>query len=360
MKLKNTLKRNSGFSVIEVLVTAAISTMVMGFGYYIANDLQKQSQKMMDILTGQADDIPGDRLLTKLLRVTGQSFNKLKVLDDNSKNFYDYYSDVTDSFIVDNSVGVKPTLQDIETCNATGSVVCRVITMTKDNLKDVYFIQNADSTGTLKMLDPVRAYQQTVVGMGSTLSYRGLNYNNYLSHATAGVAPENYKALQLFLLVNPAVEREAPSRFPIAAATEMLKIPRTDSILGYFDASMAEKVVDKTVIPVIQSHPEAGFEFTGSLPAGFASPFDLYLRTLSMVGGAEPKVLFVPVKVIKIFAEIKNASKGTIDIFVSELNKESANKWSGKRLIYGDVKALRFYRASVASAKMSFSVERFK
>ncbi len=93
------MKKQNGFSLIEVMVALGLMSLVFAISGYQAYQMSLMQKK----LTETAENITGttfaENFLWEKLRTSGVSFNVAVVPDDSGRNFYDFNGDVPESLV---------------------------------------------------------------------------------------------------------------------------------------------------------------------------------------------------------------------------------------------------------------------
>ena len=159
-------QNNKGLTITELLIAMGLSSLV-GLGVFQVlnqNDsMQKMfSQKMDDRIEANL----ADKLILRDLRQAGPSLNNLRVSDDNNNNFFDFEPDRASAFYrgqADKS---------------------RTMTLIQGGVTTMYFLSFDDLRGKGLFADAVTFFEVGAppanIYQPATLTYRGLNYNNYL------------------------------------------------------------------------------------------------------------------------------------------------------------------------------------
>lgn len=167
MKTLYSLKNNHGLTITELLIAMALTTIV-GLGVFetlkSTNDWQKLFSEKMD---NRIEANLADKLILRDLRAAGPSMNNLKVLDDNNQNFYDFESDRSSVFYR----------------NQNGKI-SRTVTLQQGGNTFMYFLAFDDLRGKGLFADAVTFFEvgpsPANINQAATLTYKGLNNNNYL------------------------------------------------------------------------------------------------------------------------------------------------------------------------------------
>lgn len=158
---------NKGLTITELLIAIALSSIV-GLGVFqVLNDnnsLQKMFSQKMD---EQIESNLADKLILRDLRASGPSMNNIKFADDKNLNFYDFEPDRSSAFYR----GQK--------------TVSRTMTLKQGGNTFMYFLAFDDLRGKGLFADAVTFFEVGAppadIYQSATLTYRGINYNNYLT-----------------------------------------------------------------------------------------------------------------------------------------------------------------------------------
>lgn len=161
------IHNNKGVTITELLIAIGLSSIV-GLGVFqVLNDnnsLQKMfSQKMDDRIEANL----ADKLILRDLRAAGPSMNNLKIADDKNLNFYDFEPDRSTAFY------------------RGQTTVSRTVTLKEGGNTFMYFLAFDDLRGKGLFTDAATFFEVGAppanINQPATLTYRGLNYNNYLT-----------------------------------------------------------------------------------------------------------------------------------------------------------------------------------
>jgi len=167
MKKLMRFHNNKGLTITELLISIGLSSIV-GLGVFEAlkdsNEWQKKfSSKMDDRIEANL----ADKLILRDLRAAGPSMNNLKIADDKNLNFYDFEPDRSTTFY------------------RGQTTVSRTVTLKEGGNTTMYFLAFDDLRGKGLFADAVTFFEVSPpladINQPATLTYRGLNYNNYLT-----------------------------------------------------------------------------------------------------------------------------------------------------------------------------------
>lgn len=184
MKKLMYVHNNKGVTITELLIAIGLSSIV-GLGVFEAlkdtNNWNKTFSAKMD---DQIEANLADKLILRDLRAAGPSMNNLRVRDDNNLNFYDFEPDRSTAFY------------------RGQTTPSRTVTLKQGGNTFMYFLAFDDLRGKGLFADAVTFFQVGAppanIYQPASLTYRGLNYNNYLmAKDSAG------KDLNNPLLMNP-------------------------------------------------------------------------------------------------------------------------------------------------------------
>ncbi|MNK87478.1 hypothetical protein D3C87_1074170 [compost metagenome] len=263
-----------GFSLIEILVVVAITSVVVLGNSMFMSDFIKRMEEYSKESTEESDLAILNTMALNILKKSSLSFNRLEAKDDNNVNFFDFYPDLP-----------------------FGTFAAETRTFTLDTLNEYFYIISSDEGKySSTVFDPVHAYAVSApaadVLSDGTTAYRGLNSipdftNDAGSKATlkmmTQIFADRWADGKVFVVTCPTYLR------PVTAGSGTVNLgtaPRMPTFVG--------KVAGDDL--VLMPASDAGVAINNRHPVtnvGYVS-LDNYFRTLPAVGGAAPFVKVEP------------------------------------------------------------------
>lgn len=277
------IHNNKGVTITELLIAIGLSSIV-GLGVFqVLNDnnsMQKMfSQKMDD----QIESNLADKLILRDLRAAGPSMNNLKVTDDKNLNFYDFEPDRSSAFY------------------RGQTTASRTVTLKEGGNTFMYFLAFDDLRGKGLFADAVTFFEvgppPANIYQPASLTYRGLNYNNYLmAKDSAG------KDLNNPLLMNPInlgklVLVDSSSYMPTAPLRPAVFIGKIVQSGALVDV---QKIADGAIPKDKSNKPIWDYKITTPLNTVVEpTNFTQYMYNLPPVGANGASVRIKPVRLYK-------------------------------------------------------------
>lgn len=262
--MKNALRSQSGFSLIELMVSVGIMgvTSVLILGTF--TDTFRMNQQVSNILNQKTDVLVGENVIFNDLRNIDPSFNVIDLRDDSGNGFYDYIPDVPEKFL--------------------RGQVSRKVTLKKDGLKEFYFLESDVAAGSLLIFDPVNAYRigsaPADVNSAASLTFISLNQNAVI----ANQRPQFWKDGRLLMLDTPARVR------PVVGGMVDLNVPPRSPVFIGQVGGPALSPLNGIQRLIRTAHPESGVPITSA---------DQFLRTIPPVGGGQTFVRMRAVRIVR-------------------------------------------------------------
>jgi prepilin-type N-terminal cleavage/methylation domain-containing protein len=310
-------KKQGGFTLVEVLMVAVVSTIVL----FIAISFSFSSMKMLNRIQRKLDqtveETIGQRIILNDLSGAGASFNLLLQPDDNGRQFFDLLSDYPDRLLLP-------------------ADRARVLTLSTAG-DDILFVTVDPSRAAPVLYDPPAAYNLTVgatPGVAGSIAYVGVNNNSYLSNRVPGY----WQSGNLMMLYSPITWRAlgapltTPSRYTIFVGV----VNAVSNDLDVFTLSgqlPAFHPVDNTVI--------------------FGSPDNFFRTLLPSSGGTTP----VMIKMIKIFRYQLVTNGSQLSLMKQRFNTGSMSFETPGLIVLNNVTRVTFSRSSVTLPMITYDVE---
>lgn len=263
-----------GFSLIEILVVVALSTVVVLGNSMFMSDFIKRMDEYSKEASEESELAVLNTMALNILKKSSLSFNRLTLKDDSNANFFDFYPDLPFATFTSESRTFK-----------------------LDALNEYFYIISSDEGKySSTVFDPVHAYAVSApapdILTDGTTTYRKLNSvpdftNEAGSKATAKMMSQifgdRWGESKVFVVTCPTYLR------PVTAGSTTIDLgtaPRMPTYVG--------KVVgdDLAVLPLSESG--VGINNTNPVTGGAYANLDTFFRTLPSVGGAAPFVKIEP------------------------------------------------------------------
>lgn len=221
MKKLMYVHNNKGLTITELLIAIGLSSIV-GLGVFqVLNDnnsLQKMFSQKMD---EQIEANLADKLILRDLRAAGPSLNNLKFNDDKNLNFYDFEPDRSTAFY------------------RGQTVKSRTVTLKQGGKTIMYFLAFDDLRGKGLFADAVTFFEvgppPADIYQAATLTYRGINYNNYLTAKDSSGKDLNNPLLIAPINLNKLVLVDSSSYMPTIPARPAVFIGKIVNTGGMYD-----------------------------------------------------------------------------------------------------------------------------
>lgn len=289
MKTQFHLRNKKGFTISELMIAVALTTIV-GLGVFqVLTDTSKMQRVFSDKMDTRIEANLADKLIIKDLRAAGVSMNNINFKDDNNLGFFDFDSDRSTAFY------------------RGQSIKNRTYTLKAGGKTTFYFMAVDDLRGRGLFADAVTFFQVGAPpanpNLPATLTYMGINYNNYL---TAKDSDGNF--LNNPLLINPVnllklALVDSSSYMPVIPLKPAVFIGKIAAAGSRYDIV---KLANAEIPKNNQGEPILGY--TIRTPAGTnlePGNFEQYMYNLPPVGANGASVRIKPVRIYKYSLECK-------------------------------------------------------
>ncbi|PWU22415.1 MAG: hypothetical protein C5B49_00615 [Bdellovibrio sp.] len=302
---------DKGFTVIEILISSLLMTLVFAVAMVTFIRLTKARNQIVQDTENLTSLAFAESYMADQLRRAGLSLNVLNLLDDTNENFFDYYSDLPESYI--------PSSRRTRKLRITAAPGAR----------SEFFLLLRDPSMSLMMYDPSAAYHLATSGPSAPMSfsYAGINYSNQVKTFFG----EAWSPGKEFLLLSPILLRpETPS------GVNMLIPGRPTYFIG--SVNKDGKDLNPVRLPFVRSDDPMDPLVT------LDSPDSLFLN-LPLAAGSAPLVELLPIQIVRYWLQA-NTSKPGASLY--------ASPWEGgvqgkSFLLADDVSQLVLTRRSVTS-----------
>ncbi|MCM2354637.1 MAG: prepilin-type N-terminal cleavage/methylation domain-containing protein [Pseudobdellovibrio sp.] len=283
MKKLMYIRNNKGLTITELLIAIALSSIV-GLGVFqVLNDnnsLQKMFSEKMD---ERIEANLADKLILRDLRAAGPSLNNLKFNDDKNLNFYDFEADRSTAFY------------------RSQTQISRTVTLKKGGNTIMYFLSFDDLRGKGLFADAVTFFEvgppPANIYQPASLTYRGINYNNYLTAKDSNGNDMNNPQLIHPTNLNKLVLVDSSSYMPTVPARPAVFIGKVVNTGGIYDIQR----IPATSIPNNSSNTDI-WDYRITTPTKtIVDPanFIQYMYNLPPVGANGASVRIKPVRLYK-------------------------------------------------------------
>jgi prepilin-type N-terminal cleavage/methylation domain-containing protein len=336
-KMINKIVRNQkGFSLIEIMVVVALSSVVVLGNSLFMSDFIKRMDEYAKESSDESELAVLNTMALNILKKSSLSFNRLAFKDDSNLNFFDYYPDMP-----------------------LGSFSSETRTFTLDTLaKRFYILASDEGKFSSTVFDPVHAYIATSPPspvdalVDGTTAYRGINSVPDLTNAAGGKATAKMMSQifgprwdvgKVFVVTCPTYLRPVSGTGTVALGTA----PRMPSFIGTVSGDDLEPLSSSVGVSIINTHPVTEDLYTN---------LDGYFRTLPTVGGAAPFVKIEPAIISRFELRSNQAyAAGFYDLYL--LNWTSAG-YAEAMPVATKIKKVTFKRKSVTFPIISMEIQK--
>lgn len=285
-----------GFSLIEILVVVALSTVVVLGNSMFMSDFIKRMDEYSKESSEESELAVLNTMALNILKKSSLSFNRLGLKDDNNANFFDFYPDLP---------------------FATFTSESRTFTLDATN-EYFYIISSDEGKYSSTVFDPVHAYAVSApapdILTDGTTAYRYLNSvpdftNDAGSKATVKMMTqifgERWGENKVFVVTCPTYLR------PVTAGSTTINLgtaPRMPTYIG--------KVVGDDLAALPLSDSGVALNNTNPITGASYTNLDTYFRTLPSVGGAAPFVKIEPALLSRFVLRTNPKYTGSYDLYL--------------------------------------------
>ncbi len=315
------MRNQKGFTLIESLVALGLMSLVFAISGYQMYKMNEMKQKAIT----QAENITtmsfSENFIWDKLRTVGVGYNVLNVLDSGGRNFFDFNSDVPESFIPAATRG-------------------RRIVMSREpgGITDLFLMNYDFDLSSTALYEPAAAYSisENSPTTTSTFTYSGINSNGSIkARIGAGWAPG-----KLFLMINPVPLRATNA----AGLVNMADPSRPMVFLGRVTANEADLTLES--LPFVRRNDPR------NLTNQILTP-DQFFRNLPLAAGSAPLVEIIPVKIIRFWLEANPKKPSASILYYGNFENGTT---VGRFVLSDDVSSLIFERSSITSRLIAAQV----
>jgi prepilin-type N-terminal cleavage/methylation domain-containing protein len=335
--IKKMIRNQKGFSLIEILVVVALSSVVVLGNSLFMSDFIARMDEYSKESAEESELAVLNTMALNILKKSSLSFNRLAFKDDNNLNFFDFYPDMP-----------------------LGSFNGEERKFTLDTLAEKFYILSSDEGKfSSTVFDPVHAYTVTsppspvdALADGTT-AYRGINSVPDLTNASGGKATAKmmsqifstrWAAGKIFVVTCPTYLRPVSSP---SATVSLGTAPRMPSFVGTVSGDDLLPITTGVGVTIINTHPVTGAAY-GDL--------DGYFRTLPTVGGAAPFVKIEPAIISRFeLRTVAGYPSGVYDLY---LLNWTADGYAEAMPVATKISKVTFKRKSVTFPIISMEIEK--
>ena len=338
MNIFKQLKNSKGLTITELMIAIGLSSIVGVAVFEVLKDSTNMQKKISEKLDLQIETALGDQIIVRDLRNSGSSLNNLTVKDDNNLNFYDFEPDRSSTFY--RSQNNKE----------------RTFTLKKGGKTYFYVLAFDNLRGKGLFADAVTFFQvgspPANPNQPASLTYRGLNYNNYLTAKDSENNDINNPALITTANLNKLVLVDSSSYMPVTPLRPAVFIGKIVKSGAMYDI---EKISATAIPKNAQNVAIWNYDIrtpvnTTIVPANF----EQFMYNLPPVGANGASVRIKPIRLFKYeldcVTDPKECTLSRRDI----LHGSSAQKIP----ILRGFEQVSFYREDIATTVFKVMVEK--
>jgi hypothetical protein len=316
------LNQNNGYTLIEFIIASGIAVAIGLAAFGVLTQSNKINQNFAKKIDIKIDTNIGKRFLIKDLKAASPSLNNIMLKDDNGLNFYDYEPDKTSSYF------------------RAQTVLSRSLTLKQGDQKALYILVGDEYYIKSLFVEPIVFFElgatPSDITVATPLTYRGLDFNNYISTK----APKKLVEEKKLLIVD-------------SSSFQYVNNPTKDIARP---AVFIGRLVEKQIIDLEKiQFPESLFSYDIRLPEGkIVNPvdFERFLINLPPVGANGANIRIKSVKIIKYELKCIRDKCDLLRRDMSELDPAKEIQHTVDR----DIKSVVFKRDSISDTVMRFEV----
>ncbi len=317
-KINQVYTNQKGLTLVEVMVTSAIFVVVSSALIFYLNSTLRDQKNLEAKIDDSTDLLVGERFLERDLIYISASMFGWTISDINNKNFFDFIPDYPDSLIINKSREIKLEKSD----------------------QEIVFLVDQPQFGVPLVYDPTSAYQvgeKPNINTSAPLTFVSVNNGSVVTNQR----PDFFKDNHLILLDAPVFVRP---KVKGVTSVNMQVPPRSPAFLGVVNGNSVLKATDLI----------GYFNFTNPYNNQVINDVDQFFRQLPSLGGGSPYVRIRVVQVVKYFL-MPAKEGGRLNLYRAVYANGAFQK---EQLVSERVKFVRFYRASIASSLLSYTIEK--
>lgn len=333
------LKNNLGFTITELMVAIGLSSIV-GIGIFqVLTNTSKMQKVFSEKMDERVEANLADKLILRDLRNAGPSLNNIIFKDDNGLNFFDFDIDRSSAFY------------------RSQTNKKRFYTLKQNTPRTfIYFMSFDDLRGKGLFADAVTFFQVGAPpanpNQPATLTYKGINYNNYL---TAKDSDGNY-------LNNPAlIETRHANKLVMVDSSSFMPVSPLKAAVFIGKLAQAGSIYDIQKIPAgtIPKSLEGTnlWNYQIKTPNGnIVDPinFEQFMYNLPPVGANGASVRIKPVRIFKY--ELDCTDTLNCILFRSDILHGGTTQ---RIPVLSGFNKVTFYREDIATSVFKVSMEKF-
>lgn len=273
---------SQGFTITELLIAVGLTTIV-GLGVFqVLTNSSQMSKALSEKLDERVESKLGDKLLVRDIRSAGPSLNNIYAKDDSGYNFFDYEMDRSSNFY------------------RNQKKKSRTITLVKGGITSFYFLTADSLRGRGLFADAITFFEVGATPSSpytpASLTYRGINYNNYLSALDKEGKPLNNPELISTENLGKLILVDSSSYMPTEPLRPAVFIGRVVKSGSIYDIQK----IESSSIPKNNSRPIFNYDIrTPTLGTTTPNTFEQYMYNLPPLGANGASVRVKPVRLFK-------------------------------------------------------------
>lgn len=333
------LKNNSGITITELMIAIGLSSIV-GLGIFqVLTNTGKMQKIFSDKMDERVEANLADKLILRDLRAAGPSLNNISFQDDKGYNFFDYDPDRSSTFYRDQKS------------------VSRTFTLEQGGKTFMYFMAFDDLRGKGLFADAVTFFEvgppPTDPNQPATLTYQGINYNNYLTAKDASGNYMNNPLLIDTINLNKLVLVDSSAFMPVSPIKPAVFIGKLVKSGSIYDI---EKIA-KATIPKNKQGTQI-WNYTIRTPINTTiepNNFEQFMYNLPPVGANGASVRIKPVRVYKYELDCVTDKTNCVLYRMDVLHGASSQKIPVLR----GFNRIKFTRTDIATSVFKVSMQKF-
>lgn len=340
MKTLRHIKNNRGVTITELMIAVGLSSIV-GLGIFQVLTDNKQMQKVFsEKMDERIEANLADKLVLRDLRAAGPSLNNIKYKDDKNLNFFDYEPDRSSTFY------------------RSQSVVSRTMTLELGKANNfMYFLAFDDLRGKGLFADAVTFFEVGAPpanpNQPASLTYRGINYNNYLTAKDSSGSYMNNPLLIDPMNLNKLILVDSSAFMPVTPLRPAVFIGRLVKTGSIYDIQR----IPFASIPKSKQGTNI-WDYLIRTPVNTIvdpSTFEQYMYNLPPVGANGASVRVKPVRIYKY--ELDCTDKLNCILYRSDVLHGASTQ---KVPVLRGFNRITFSRADIATSVFRVSMEKRK
>lgn len=338
MNIFNRLRNSKGMTITELMVAMGLTSIVGVSMFQVltrTTDMQKKISEKLDL---QIETALGDQIIVRDLRNSGSSLNNLVVKDDNNLNFFDFDPDRSSPFY------------------RAQSKKSRTFTLKKGG-KTFFYVMTFDTLrGKGLFADAVTFFQVGPAPANphqpASLTYRGINYNNYLTAKDANNQDMNNPLLISTANLNKLVLVDSSSYMPVSPLKPAVFIGKVVKSGSIYDI---EKIAATAIPKTAQNTPLWNYDIRTPVNTTIVpNNFEQFMYNLPPVGANGASVRIKPIRLFRYELDCTTDPKECVLSRKDVLHGVSSQKLP----ILRGFEKITFYREDIATSVFKVTVDK--